>query len=54
MHLWQREVSRIIASDFDAAKVHFQGTRVHILVYRPVGSSAELCARAIAPPTPPS
>lgn len=48
VHLWQREVSRIIASDFDAAKVHFQGTRVHILVYRPVGSPAELCARAIA------
>lgn len=43
VHLWQREVSRIIASDFEAAKVHFQGTRVHILVYRPVGSPAELC-----------
>ena len=47
VHLWQRELSRVVCTDFDAAKIHFQGTRLHGLVYRPVGSIHEIAARAI-------
>jgi class 3 adenylate cyclase len=48
VHLWQREVGRIVCTDFDAAKVHFQGTRLHAIVYRPVGDSDEIITRAVA------
>lgn len=47
VHLWQRELSRVIG-DFDAAKIHFQGTRLHALVYRPVGKDEEMALRAVA------
>jgi len=47
VHLYQREVGRIIG-DFDAAQVHFQGTRLHALVYRPVGDQEEVVARAVS------
>ncbi|MDQ3739677.1 MAG: hypothetical protein M3389_01920 [Actinomycetota bacterium] len=47
VHLWQREVSRIVCTDMEAAKIHFQGTRLHALVYRPIGSIDEIAARAI-------
>lgn len=48
VHLWQREISRVVCDDFSAAKVHFQGTRLHALVYRPVGDDAEIVSRAVA------
>lgn len=48
VHLWQREIGRVVVKDFDAAKVHFQGTRLHGLVYRPVGNTAEIVLRAVA------
>jgi class 3 adenylate cyclase len=48
VHLWQREVSRIVGKDFDAAKIHFQGTRLHAIVYRPVGNMLEVVGRAAA------
>ena len=48
VHLWQRELTRVVCTDFDAAKVHFQGTRLHALVYRPVGDMAQVAARAVA------
>lgn len=48
VHLWQRELGRIVCNDFDAAKVHFQGTRLHVIVYRPVGDSDEIITRAVA------
>src|SRR3954469_9851879 len=35
IHLWQRELSRVV-NDHDAAKIHFQGTRLHTVTYRPV------------------
>lgn len=48
VHLWQREVNRIVCNDFDAAQVHFQGTRLHALIYRPVSALAEIVGRAVA------
>jgi class 3 adenylate cyclase len=45
-HLWQRELSRVVA-DFDAAKIHFQGTRLHTLTYRPVSDEVEIAVRAV-------
>lgn len=48
VHLWQREIGRIVCNDFDAAKIHFQGTRLHGLVYRPIGSQTEVVGRAVA------
>lgn len=48
VHLWQRELSRIVVKDFDAAKIHLQGTRLHALVYRPVGDQTEIVLRAVA------
>lgn len=47
VHLWQRELTRIV-KEFGGAKVHFQGTRLQVLVYRPVGNMAEVAARAVA------
>lgn len=48
VHLWQRELGRIVCKDFDAAKIHCQGTRLHALVYRPVGNAVEVVSRAVA------
>src|SRR4051794_39244712 len=36
LHIYSREVSRIVATDFDGQKVHFQGPRLHAIAYRPV------------------
>ncbi len=44
-HLWARAVTRVISTDFDAVKIHFQGPRVHIVAYRPVNDGAEAVAR---------
>jgi class 3 adenylate cyclase len=46
-HLWQRELNRVVCKDFDAAQIHFQGTRLHALVYRPVSDIAEIVGRAV-------
>lgn len=48
VHLWQRELGHIVSKDFDAAKIHFQGTRLHALAYRPVGDVIEMVSRAVA------
>jgi class 3 adenylate cyclase len=48
VHLWQREISRVVCTDFGAAKIHFQGTRLHALVYRPVSDEQEIAMCAIA------
>lgn len=47
LHIFAREVSRIIRIDFDGCKVHFQGPRVHALAYRPVGDEAAMAAKAV-------
>ncbi|WP_328296189.1 hypothetical protein OG218_26430 [Kineococcus sp. NBC_00420] len=48
LHLYAREVTRILEIDFDAVKVHFQGPRLHALSYRPVNDDAVMVATAVA------
>lgn len=47
LHVYSREVSRIVASDFDGEKVHFQGPRLHALAYRPVSDESEMAVKAV-------
>ncbi len=50
VHIYQREVSRIVETFFDGIRVHFQGSRLHALFYRPIDDAPELSARAILLP----
>lgn len=47
LHLWAREITKIVESDFDATKVHFQGPRLHAVVYRPVGDEKKIVVKAV-------
>jgi class 3 adenylate cyclase len=47
LHLYQREVSRIVEQVFDGLRVHFQGATLHALFYRPVDDGAALATRAV-------
>lgn len=47
LHLFAREASWIIKSNFDGCKVHFQGPRAHALAYRPVGDESKMVAKAV-------
>lgn len=49
IHLYQREVSRIVERDdmFDGLRVHFQGPKLHTLFYRPIDDEEELASRAV-------
>jgi class 3 adenylate cyclase len=47
VHVYQREVSRIVEDLFDGFRVHFQGSRLHALFYRPIDDEAEISARAV-------
>lgn len=44
-HIYQREIARI-ASAVGAVRIHFQGGRVHLLVYRPINDASEIAAKA--------
>lgn len=46
-HLWAREVTKIVDSDFDATKVHFQGPKLHAIAYRPVGDDEAMVVKAV-------
>ena len=48
-HLYQREVSRIVEDGkmFDAARVHFQGIKLHGLIYRPIQDAEEIAGRGL-------
>lgn len=46
-HLWAREVARIIETDFDAVKIHFQGPRVHGVAYRPISDQGAVAVTAV-------
>ena len=50
LHLHARELTKVCESDFDAAKVHFQGPKLHAVVYRPIGDDEAIlrCAFALA------
>ncbi len=47
MHLWAREVTKIVEGDFNATKVHFQGPKLHALSYRPVGDDHVTVVKAV-------
>ena len=49
VHIYQREVTRIVeATDtFDAVRVHFQGPKLHALMYRPIDDGKKLSSRAV-------
>jgi hypothetical protein len=47
LHLYQRAVGRT-ADTFGAARVHFQGSRLHSLIYRPFSDHGEIAARTVA------
>lgn len=46
IHIYQRQLSRITEETFDGVRVHFQGVRMHALLYRPIGELTELATRA--------
>jgi class 3 adenylate cyclase len=48
IHIYQREVSRIVEKEesYDGLRVHFQGPKVHTLLYRPIDDGQELATRA--------
>jgi hypothetical protein len=50
LHLHARELTKVCESDFDAAKVHFQGPKLHAVVYRPIDDDEAIlrCACALA------
>ena len=47
IHVYQREVSRIVEETFGGLRVHFQGSKLHALFYRPINEAGSLAARAI-------
>ncbi|WNB85772.1 adenylate/guanylate cyclase domain-containing protein [Cellulomonas sp. ATA003] len=47
VHLYAREVTRVVEADLDAVKVHFQGPRLHAVAYRPISDDAEMVAKAV-------
>lgn len=49
IHLYQREVSRIVEKDemFDGLRVHFQGPKLHALFYRPIDNEEALASHAV-------
>jgi class 3 adenylate cyclase len=50
LHLHARELTEVCETDFDAAKVHFQGPKLHAVVYRPIDDDEAIlrCAFALA------
>src|SRR5262245_34763173 len=49
VHIYQREVARIVegAEFFDGLRVHFQGSRLHALFYRPIDKPTKIASRAV-------
>lgn len=47
VHLYQRAVGRT-ADAFGAARVHFQASRLHSVIYRPFSDHGEIAARSVA------
>ena len=48
LHIYEREVSHIVEDEdkFDAFRVHFQGAKLHALLYRPIDKTKELAIAA--------
>ncbi|SFB59081.1 Adenylate cyclase, class 3 [Amycolatopsis marina] len=47
LHIFAREVSKIVAKDFDGQKIHFQGPRLHALAYRPTSDESLMATKAV-------
>jgi hypothetical protein len=49
VHLYEREVARIVegADVFDGVRIHFQGTKLHALFFRPIDDAEEIATRAV-------
>ncbi len=49
VHIYQREVTNIVETSdmFDAVPVHFQGPKLHALMYRPIDDGKKLSSRAV-------
>src|SRR6184192_1587703 len=47
LHLFAREVTRVVEKDFGTQKVHFQGPRLHAVAYRPVSDEGKMALRAV-------
>jgi len=47
VHCYQREASRIVESMFGGVRVHFQGPKLHALIYRPIDDAKEIAVRAV-------
>lgn len=49
VHIYQREVAHIVEDGviFDGLRVHFQGPKLHALLYRPIDDAETLAARAV-------
>ncbi len=49
LHIYQREVGRIVecSDGFDGLRVHFQGSKLHALFYRPIDNAEMISARAV-------
>jgi class 3 adenylate cyclase len=46
VHIYQREVSRIVESIFDGLRIQFQGSKLHALFYRPIDDTKALVTKA--------
>src|ERR1700731_1765302 len=49
IHIYHREVARIVENPevFDGVRIHFQGPKLHALVFRPIDSSEDLAGKAV-------
>jgi class 3 adenylate cyclase len=47
LHIYQREVSRIVEDVFDGERIHFQGPKLHALFYQPIGNGESLATKAV-------
>lgn len=47
VHVYQREVSRIIKDIFDGLRIHFQGPKLHAIFYRPIDKTKKLTTKAL-------
>jgi class 3 adenylate cyclase len=46
VHIYQREVSRIVETIFGGLRIHFQGSKLHALFYRPIDDPQMLATKA--------
>jgi len=47
LHLYAREITRVVENDLEATKVHFQGAKLHALAYRPISDDMAMVAKAV-------